>query len=88
MGHSRPRYNQKGRQASADAAADGKRKRAYEPDDSNAEIIDPAEKKRRREEVSEISQLIWASESCASLVIRAMSLVSAVRYNIVDVSFS
>lgn len=50
----RPRYNIKGRQASI-AAADGahnKRKRAYVVDDSNAEVIDEAARKKRRAEVS------------------------------------
>lgn len=50
----RPRYNIKGRQASI-AAADGshnKRKREYIVDDSNAEVIDEAARKKRRAEVS------------------------------------
>jgi hypothetical protein len=50
-GTTRPRYNVKGRMASIQQAKDHKRKRAYEPDDSNAEMIDPEERKRRKQEV-------------------------------------
>lgn len=51
----RPRYNQKGRAASIAAATDGshnKRKREYEVDDSNAEIIDEEARKKKKEIVS------------------------------------
>jgi hypothetical protein len=51
----RPRYNQKGRAASIQQAADAgqhnKRKREYDVDDSNAEILDPEQRKKRRAEV-------------------------------------
>lgn len=54
----RPRYNQKGRAASIAAhaaAAEGKhhkRKREYEVDDSNMEIIDEVARKKIKDEVS------------------------------------
>lgn len=50
-GTTRPRYNIKGRMASLQQAKDNKRKRAYEPDDSNVDIIDPEERKKRKAEV-------------------------------------
>lgn len=48
MGHTRPRYNEKGRQVKR---ASGKRK-ITEVDDSNAEILDEEVRKKRRAEVS------------------------------------
>lgn len=50
MGHSRPRYNEKGRAVQRQT---GKRKRTedYQLDDSNADILDPELRKKRRAEV-------------------------------------
>lgn len=48
MGHTRPRYNQKGRAVQRQS---GKRK-LQEVDDSNAEILDEEVRKKRRAEVS------------------------------------
>ncbi|GAA5996854.1 ATP-dependent RNA helicase ECM16 [Rhodotorula paludigena] len=50
MGHSRPRYNEKGRAVQRQT---GKRKRTedYQLDDSNADILDPELRKKRRAEL-------------------------------------
>lgn len=50
----KPRHNVKGRAASIAAAAaslDGSRKRTYEMDDSNEEIIDQAARKERKDKL-------------------------------------
>lgn len=53
MGHTRPRYNEKGRQVKRQT---GKRK-LQEVDDSNAEILDEEVRKQRRAEVSLLAPL-------------------------------
>jgi len=55
MGHTRPRYNQKGRAVQRQS---GKRK-LQEVDDSNAEILDTEVREKRR---AEVSQLFNSSE--------------------------
>lgn len=66
----RPRYNQKGRAASIAAATDGshnKRKREYEVDDSNAEIIDEEARKKKKDVVSRA----WPGNGLKSLPLAA-----------------
>lgn len=50
VGAPRPRFNEKGRRASA--AHEKSKKRTYEVDDSNADIIDPEQRKKQKQEVS------------------------------------
>ncbi|GAA5964446.1 hypothetical protein JCM3765_006281 [Sporobolomyces pararoseus] len=50
MGHTRPRYNEKGRQVKRQTGKTGKRK-LEEVDDSNAEILDEEVRKKRRAEL-------------------------------------
>lgn len=49
--------------ASLQQAKDQKRKRAYEPDDSNAEMIDPEERKRRKQDVRSLNLLQSATKA-------------------------
>lgn len=51
MGHSRPRYNQKGRAAQRETRKRKQPGGEYDLDDSNALIIDEQERKKRRQEV-------------------------------------
>ena len=55
--------------ASLQKEKDSKRKRAYEPDDSNVDMIDPEERKRKKLEVSGESELY----QCAANACRALS---------------
>ncbi|KWU45797.1 P-loop containing nucleoside triphosphate hydrolase protein [Rhodotorula sp. JG-1b] len=66
MGHSRPRYNQKGRMAQRETR---KRKRVGgegDDDDSNALVIDEQERKKRRQEVIRLDVQASTGESEAA----------------------